>query len=77
MKEAKSLIGPIKIANPGIPSSITDSVPETSETVRKDQDGVWRVNGDDDIGENMANSASNTNSSLSNSSMQCIVQNCC
>jgi hypothetical protein len=77
MKEAKSLIGLIEIANPGIPSSITDPVSKTSETVRKNQDGVRRVNGDNDVGENMANSASNTDPSLSNPSMQCIVQNCC
>jgi len=77
MKEAKSLIGLIEIANPSIPSSITDSVPEASNTVRKNQDGIRWVNSDNDIGENMAYSASNADPSLSNPSMQGIVQDCC
>lgn len=73
MEEAKGFVGLVKVTDPGIPRRIADTVAKPSESICKDKNRIWRMDGDDDVCNDMTETAGDTNSSLSYASVQGII----
>lgn len=54
MQEPQNLVRICHISDPGIPSSVCESIPETGQGEDNNKDGVWWVYSDDNVGDKMA-----------------------
>lgn len=77
VEKTQGLVCPIQVANPSIPGSITDTIAKASDGVGQDQHWVRGVEANDDVGNDVAYSTSNTYTPLANLSMQHVVYGGC
>ena len=64
VQDAEDLVGVGHGADPRVPGRVLDAVAEAGEDKHDDEHGVWRVVGDDDVGEEVADGTEDGDAAL-------------
>ena len=75
MQKAEYLVHVCHAANPGIPSGILKTVTEACYGEDYDQDGIRRVHGIDDVGQQVTKRTNERNTALPKVEVDCVVEN--
>lgn len=76
MHEALDGVGLVHVTNPRTEARVAQSVTEAADHVADDQDGVWRVSGQDGKGDDVAYRAHNGNSALAEPDVDAGIGHC-
>ena len=73
MQKPQYLIRVRHVAHPGVPRRVREPITEARDHEDDDEHGVGRVNGDDDVGDQVADGGKDADAALSEFQVNCVV----